>query len=991
MGRRDLLSADERAMLFGIPVERDALARCYGFGPGDLALIERRREDRNRLGFAVQLALMRHPGLTLGQVLAGPDVDLTPLVGFVAEQLKLPASGFDDYAAREQTMTDHAGAVAAALGLRPATRADLTLMMDAATTAAWATDKGLVIGMAVIDALRGAMIALPSPLTIERAGIAGRARARKRSHKALLAGLDPAQVARLDSLVAVDPATESTRLTELRSIPTAAKPDNVRAILAKLAVVREIGIPTGTATAVHPDRLSRLAREGRLSPTYLIERYTTSRRRATTVALLIDLEARLIDAALGMVDRLIGQAFTRGVNAQARSFSTSARDVGRLMLMFRSTIDALSEAKKVKSDPMKALDEAVGWTKLLQVREQLGEIADVAGTDPLVRAADRHASFRKFLPALLEAIEFRAAQTGDRTIAAVKLMRDMYAGRRREVPGDAPMPFKKEWRGLVKDAEGRIDRKMYETAVLAHLRNKLRSGDMWVERSSGYRRFDSYMVPAKEAEAITGSLNLPVTADAWLEVRERELDWRLRRFSNRLERGRLDGVELRDGRLHISPVRPTTPPEADVLADRLDALMPRVRVTELLHEAARGTGFLTAFTNLRTGEPCPNENALLAAILADATNLGLARMAEASQGVTRDQLVWTADAYLRDDTYKTALARIIDAHHALPIAAVWGEGATSSSDGQFFRSGKRGNVAGEVNARYGVDPGFSFYTHVSDQHGPYHVRVISAATHEAPYVLDGLLHHGSTLPIAEHYTDTGGVSDHVFALCAMLGFRFCPRLRDFPDRRLVSIAAPSTYPVLLPLLGKRVRTDIIREHWSDILRLVASVQSGHAAPSAMLKKLAAYERQNRLHLALQEVGKVERTLFMLDWLENPDLRRRCQAGLNKGEQRHALTGAICTFRQGRIADRTHEAQRYRASGLNLVIAAIVWWNSTYMADAVAHLRAIGETAPENLLAHTSPVGWEHIAFSGDFLWDRAAAIPPGRRALNIGRSVRQAA
>ena len=86
----------------------------------------------------------------------------------------------------------------------------------------------------------------------------------------------------------------------------------------------------------------------------------------------------------------------------------------------------------------------------------------------------------------------------------------------------------------------------------------------------------------------------------------------------------------------------------------------------------------------------------------------------------------------------------------------------------------------------------------------------------------------------------------------MLGFRFCPRLRDFPDRRLVSIAAPSTYPVLLPLLGKRVRTDIIREHWSDILRLVASVQSGHAAPSAMLKKLAAYERQNRLHLALQE-------------------------------------------------------------------------------------------------------------------------------------------
>jgi len=208
----------------------------------------------------------------------------------------------------------------------------------------------------------------------------------------------------------------------------------------------------------------------------------------------------------------------------------------------------------------------------------------------------------------------RSARTGDKTIAAISLMRDMYADRRREVPGEAPMPFKKEWRDLVTDAEGRVDRKMYETAVLAHLRNKLRSGDVWVERSSGYRRFDSYMVSPKEAEPIVRGLNLPVTADAWLDVRERELDWRLRRFSNRLQRGRLDGVELRDGRLHISPIRTATPPEADALADRLAALMPRIRVTELLHEVARGTGFLSAFTNFRTGETCPNENALLAAM-----------------------------------------------------------------------------------------------------------------------------------------------------------------------------------------------------------------------------------------------------------------------------------------------------------------------------------------------------------------------------------------
>ena len=130
----------------------------------------------------------------------------------------------------------------------------------------------------------------------------------------------------------------------------------------------------------------------------------------------------------------------------------------------------------------------------------------------------------------------------------------------------------------------------------------------------------------------------------------------------------------------------------------------------------------------------------------------------------------------------------------MPIAAIWGEGTTSSSDGQFFRSAKRGDAAGDINARYGRDPGISFYTHLSDQHGPYSIKVMSATNHEAPYVLDGLLHHGTLLKIDTHYTDTGGASDHVFILCGLLGFRFCPRLRDLPERKLACIAPASAYP-----------------------------------------------------------------------------------------------------------------------------------------------------------------------------------------------------
>jgi hypothetical protein len=91
---------------------------------------------------------------------------------------------------------------------------------------------------------------------------------------------------------------------------------------------------------------------------------------------------------------------------------------------------------------------------------------------------------------------------------------------------------------------------------------------------------------------------------------------------------------------------------------------------------------------------------------------------------------------------------------------------------------------------------------------------------------------------------------------------------------------------------------------------------------------------------------------------------------NDDQQLEAGAGEACR--------RAVCAQQFRASGLNLVIAAIVFWNSTYIADAVAHLHEIGEPAPDTWLPHTSPLSWEHISLSGDFLWDRAAATAEKR-------------
>ena len=170
----------------------------------------------------------------------------------------------------------------------------------------------------------------------------------------------------------------------------------------------------------------------------------------------------------------------------------------------------------------------------------------------------------------------------------------------------------------------------------------------------------------------------------------------------------------------------------------------------------------------------------------------------------------------------------------------------------------------------------------------------------------------------------------------------------------------------------------IRAHWDEILRLAASIKQGTVTASLMLRKLGSYPRQNGLAVALRELGRIERTLFTLDWMQNVELRRRVQTGLNKGEAKNALARAVFLNRLGEMRDRSFENQRYRASCLNLVVAAIVLWNTVYLERAVQALRDSGKTVDDKLLTHLSPLGWEHINLIGDYIWRQSKEVEQGK-------------
>lgn len=184
---------------------------------------------------------------------------------------------------------------------------------------------------------------------------------------------------------------------------------------------------------------------------------------------------------------------------------------------------------------------------------------------------------------------------------------------------------------------------------------------------------------------------------------------------------------------------------------------------------------------------------------------------------------------------------------------------------------------------------------------------------------------------------------------------------------------------------------MILDHWDDLLHLAASITTRAVVPSTVLKKLSASPKESQLAKALRELGRIERSLFMIEWYSSPALRRRCQAGLNKGEAAHKLKRAVFFHERGEIRDRSFESQAFRASGLNLVVSAIVHWNTVYLDRAANHLRMARRTIPDDLLKHISPLSWEHINLTGIYAWDSEHQMPEGFRSLRLPALIRRAA
>jgi hypothetical protein len=194
------------------------------------------------------------------------------------------------------------------------------------------------------------------------------------------------------------------------------------------------------------------------------------------------------------------------------------------------------------------------------------------------------------------------------------------------------------------------------------LRQRLQSGDVWVEGSRAFRAFDDFLLP-REAfvnRQKAGELGLAVADrfEDWRDEKKKRLETRLREVDALAAAGELPEASLTEEGLSISPIRKNENEAADAIIRRLYAMLPRLRVTELFAEVHGWTGFADHFAHLRTGAPPDDARALMTAVLADATNLGLTRMARSAGAFSHSRLLWVADG-----TSATKLIR--------PVSPVW--------------------------------------------------------------------------------------------------------------------------------------------------------------------------------------------------------------------------------------------------------------------------------------------------------------------------------
>ncbi len=947
----------------------DELAQHWSLTLEDLAVIAECRGPDHRRRFALQLCVLRNQGRFLEDYRHAP----VKIVNHLSRQLGLEPVLFLDRPGRAQTERAQSLRIRRHLGIRNFDR------HVAADLRAWLRPAALE-GRTVLelvsrahDKLREWHVMLPAASTLERLVTAEVTQATTDLYSQISSKLPQSLREAIDLLVEVPEGDARSSLFRLKDYQKSPNASVIRADIVRLRLIEDLLGKGVGLEELDPQIIRQLGQLGRRYDAGDLRRFAKPKRDALVACYLIDARKTRIDQIVEMNDQFLismNRLSRNAVEKQRKPLQRRARDGLQHVL---GAIDELVAADGGQT--LDAFRDALGTPALVEAAQACRAYERLEARGHLDAMLARYSTLRQYLPAFF-ALPFQAAAGSEPLLGAIEIQRALDAGTRGALTTDDPHGFvQADWRPhLVTDGKTgkHLDRGIWEISLAYAVRDALRAGSLFLTESREHVSFWNLVYDdeswRKNKQEAYQRLTLPLDGNAFIDKLKVEFEAAARAAQQGLPTNRFASIV--NGRLKLKKRDALAISQAVLkLRATIAASLPRVRIEDLLQDVDEWCGFMSAFQPLGGYQKraAVLHRSLLATIIAHGTNLGLAAMSQSVDTITAEALQDTSRWFLRDATIKAANTILVNHHHGLKLSSIWGDGTRSSSDGQRFAVERR-SLLGSLYPRYFgyYEHVLQLYTHTSDQDSVYGTQAISCAPREAGYVLTGILGNDTDLAIREHTSDTNGFTEHLFALCALLGINFMPRLKDLSDQVLSRIDRDTDYGDLQPLFRGRINIELILEQWDELVRLAASLKDRLTPAHVVMQRLVNANASDRLAGALSQLGRLIKTLHILRYIQEEKLRDAIQMQLNRGEFRHILAKSLFFANWGTFRSGDYEEVMNKASCLSLLSNAVLVWNTVHIARIVDQLRAAGHLVEDEDLARVSPLIHAHVIPNGSY-------------------------
>lgn len=786
-----------------------------------------------------------------------------------------------------------------------------------------------------------------------------------------------------------------------RSPVTVSAPSLVSA-LQRLEEIRKLGAGTYDLSHLPAGRIKLLARFAANSKASIIERMPEERRLATLMAFAHNLEETAQDDAVDVLELLIANLLRKSAQVGNKDRMKSLNKLDAAALRLCSVCELVLDPELKDTDLRNEIYSVLSVDEIEAALKTVWSIARRPDDNFHQELMERWRTVRRFLPTLLDSLEFQCTDAGRPVQEALQFLKSIEGLKKPDMSLAPTSIITKGWRFIAYDEEGLPERRPYTFCALEKLRDTLRSRDLFLDHSVRWADPRAKLLQPENWRSakpqVCRSLNKKPSPAEELKQLSRDLNKAYLRVSKNLPKNNTVRIEKQGDKdaLVVTPLENLGETESLIkLREATSSMLPLVDLTDMLMEICSKTGFAQEFCHLSETDSRVDDLdiSICAVLISEACNIGLEPVINPRiPALSRDRLSYIKQNYLRIDTISRANARLVEAQTKIPLAHEWGGGDVASADGLRFVVPVKTINAGPNPKYFGIGRGVTYYNFSSDQFTGFHGIVIPGTIRDSLYVLDGLLEQQTVLRPTEIMTDTAGYTDTVFALFWLLGYQFSPRLADIGETRFWRIDADADYGALDSLSRHRVNTELTAQNWDDLLRVAGSLQSGMVSASEFMRTLRSSQRQSTLARAFSELGKIIKTLYLLSYIDDDAYRRRILTQLNRQEGRHAVARNIFYGQRGELRQRYREGQEDQLGALGLVVNATILWNTMYLDRTLDYMRSAGDTLNPEDVIRLSPLQHEHINVLGRYHFNLPEPVKKGhfrplRNATDVNISV----